>query len=164
MEEPIDVDLPKSLRATRLGRIAHLRLARAEKRNALDDKTVLGLEAFFTRLPRTFAGRPDRRRGALSAGLDLSEVAEEHEPLEGVLHSRSGTARSRRSSSGAAGHRGAARRGGRRRAGAGRRDPYPRRRALGLLRPAGGAARHLPRRRRISADRAADRRRAHAWT
>ena len=39
-----------------------------------------------------------------------------------------------------------------------RLDPYPRRRAFGLLRPAGGPARHLPRRRRLGPDRAADRR------
>jgi len=50
-DEPIDIELPQSLKATRLGAIAHLRLARPEKRNALDDTTVLGLEAFFTRLP-----------------------------------------------------------------------------------------------------------------
>ena len=51
-EHPIDIDLPASLKATRRGAIAHLRLARAEKRNALDDVTVLGLETFFTQLPK----------------------------------------------------------------------------------------------------------------
>ena len=54
-EEPVGIDLPKSLKATRLGAIAHLRLARPEKRNALDDVTVLGLETFFTRLPKDCA-------------------------------------------------------------------------------------------------------------
>ena len=88
-EEPIDIELPKSLKATRIGAIAHLRLARAEKRNALDDVTVLGLETFFTRLPRDIRAVVLTGEGThFSAGLDLSEVAEQHEPLEGVLHSR----------------------------------------------------------------------------
>ena len=92
-EQPIDIELPKSLRATRLGAIAHLRLARAEKRNALDDGTVLGLETFFTRLPGDIRAVVLTGEGAhFSAGLDLfdrlSEVTEHHDPLEGVLHSR----------------------------------------------------------------------------
>jgi len=88
-EQPIEIKLPKSLKATRIGPIAHLRLARAEKRNALDDATVLGLETFFTRLA------PDIRAVVMtgegehfSAGLDLSEVAGERDPLEAALHSR----------------------------------------------------------------------------
>ncbi len=88
-EEPIEIDLPKSLNATRLGAVAHLRLARSEKRNALDDVTVLGLETFFTRLPKDVRAVVLTGEGAhFSAGLDLSEVAEQHDPLEGVLHSR----------------------------------------------------------------------------
>ncbi len=88
-EEPIAIDLPKSLKATRLGAIAHLRLARSEKRNALDDTTVLGLEAFFTRLPEDIRAVVLTGEGAhFSAGLDLSEVADHLEPLERVLHSR----------------------------------------------------------------------------
>jgi (methylthio)acryloyl-CoA hydratase len=88
-EERIDIDLPKSLHARKLGAVAHLRLARAEKRNALDDVTVLGLETFFNRLPKEIRAVVLTGEGAhFSAGLDLSEVAEQHEPLEGVLHSR----------------------------------------------------------------------------
>ncbi|MGA9846685.1 MAG: crotonase/enoyl-CoA hydratase family protein [Roseiarcus sp.] len=88
-EEPVGIDLPKSLKATRLGAVAHLRLARSEKRNALDDVTVLGLETFFTRLPKDVRAIVLTGEGAhFSAGLDLSEVAEQHDPLEGVLHSR----------------------------------------------------------------------------
>jgi len=88
-EEPIRVELPKSLKATRRGPVAHLRLARAEKRNALDDETVLGLEAFFNGLPSDVRAVVLTGEGAhFSAGLDLSEVAGEREPLEGVLHSR----------------------------------------------------------------------------
>ena len=88
-DEPVAIDLPKSLKATRRGAIAHLRLARSEKRNALDDVTVLGLETFFTRLPADIRVVVLTGEGAhFSAGLDVSEVAGEHEPLEGVLHSR----------------------------------------------------------------------------
>ncbi len=88
-EQPIGIDLPASLRATRRGAVAHLRLARSEKRNALDDVTVLELETFFTRLPKDVGAVVMTGEGAhFSAGLDLSEVAEAHDPLEGVLHSR----------------------------------------------------------------------------
>ncbi len=88
-EEPIGIELPKSLRATRRGAVAHLRLARSEKRNALDDVTVLGLETFFTRLPKEVHAVVLSGEGAhFSAGLDLAEVAESHDPLDGVLHSR----------------------------------------------------------------------------
>src|SRR5271157_6013149 len=88
-EEPLAVDLPQSLRAAQRGPIAHLRLARSEKRNALDDVTVLGLETFFTRLPSDIRSVVLTGEGEhFSAGLDLSEVAGERDPLEGVLHSR----------------------------------------------------------------------------
>ena len=88
-EEPVGIELPRSLQATRRGRIAHLRLARSEKRNALDDATVLGLETFFTLLPKDIGAVVLSGEGRhFSAGLDLSEVAGEHEPLEGMLHSR----------------------------------------------------------------------------
>ncbi len=87
--EPIGIDLPTSLKAARRGAVAHLRLARSEKSNALDDVTVLGLETFFTRLPKDIRAVALTGEGQhFSAGLDLSEVAEQHDPLEGVLHSR----------------------------------------------------------------------------
>ena len=88
-EQPIGIDLPRSLSAVRRGPIAHLRLTRSEKRNALDDATVLGLETFFTRLPQDIRAVVLSGDGQhFSAGLDLSEVAEQHDALEGVLHSR----------------------------------------------------------------------------
>ena len=43
--------LPKSLKAERRGPVAIVTLARPEKRNALNDTTVLGLETFFATLP-----------------------------------------------------------------------------------------------------------------
>ena len=88
-DEPIGGDLPPTLKATRRGAVAHLRLARPEKRNALDDVTVLGLETFFTRLPSDIRAVVLTGEGAhFSAGLDLSEVTQELDPLERVLHSR----------------------------------------------------------------------------
>jgi enoyl-CoA hydratase/carnithine racemase len=88
-EQPIDIDLPKSLKATRIGAIAQLRLARAEKRNALDDVTVLGLEAFLTHMPRDIRAVVLTGEGEhFSAGLDLSEVAGKRDPLDAALHSR----------------------------------------------------------------------------
>ena len=88
-EKPIAIDLPKSLTATRRGAIAHLRLTRPEKRNALDDVTVLGLETFFTRLPNDIHAVVLTGEGEhFSAGLDLSEVAEALDALERVHHSR----------------------------------------------------------------------------
>ena len=44
--------LPPSLTAKRRGNIAILRLSRPQKRNAIDDTTVLGLETFFGALPK----------------------------------------------------------------------------------------------------------------
>ncbi len=81
--------LPPSLRAERLGEIAVLRLNRPEKRNALDDPTVEGIEAFFTALPEdiravVLAGEGEH----FSAGLDLSELAE-RDVFAGIEHSRS---------------------------------------------------------------------------
>src|ERR1043165_4937772 len=45
--------LPSSLHAETRGDIAILRLNRAEKRNALNDETVLGIETFFNHLPES---------------------------------------------------------------------------------------------------------------
>jgi enoyl-CoA hydratase/carnithine racemase len=88
-EERMAVELPKSLKATRNGGVAHLQLARSEKRNALDGETVEGLEAFFTRLPTDVRAVVLTGDGEhFSAGLDLSEVADARDLLEAVMHSR----------------------------------------------------------------------------
>jgi (methylthio)acryloyl-CoA hydratase len=63
-------------------------LARAEKRNALDDVTVIGLEAVFDRLPegtRALILVGDGEH--FSAGLDLSELSSRDIPA-GIEHSR----------------------------------------------------------------------------
>jgi enoyl-CoA hydratase/carnithine racemase len=84
-----DIQLPGSLKAERRGEIAIVFLARAEKRNALDDPTVLGLEAFFTALPDgikavVLAGEGDH----FCSGLDLSELTA-RDIGQGIAHSRS---------------------------------------------------------------------------
>jgi len=82
-------DLPPTLKTKRHGAVVVLTLARAEKRNALDDPTVRGIEEFFSALPEdvrsvVLAGEGDH----FSAGLDLSELRERG-VFSGVEHSRS---------------------------------------------------------------------------
>jgi enoyl-CoA hydratase/carnithine racemase len=82
------IPLPASLTAERRGDVAILRLNRAHKRNALDDDTVIGIDAFFNALPADvgavlLAGEGDN----FSAGLDLSEL-KERDVSEGIQHSR----------------------------------------------------------------------------
>jgi enoyl-CoA hydratase/carnithine racemase len=80
--------LPASLKAERRGEIAILTLDRAQKRNALDDTTVLGIEAFFHTLPKGIKAVVLNGAGEhFSAGLDLSELTERN-TAEGVEHSR----------------------------------------------------------------------------
>jgi enoyl-CoA hydratase/carnithine racemase len=85
---PSFAKLPSSLHAERKGDVAILRLARPEKRNALDDATVLGIEAFFSALPDGIKAAVIHGAGEhFSAGLDLSELSE-RDTAEGVMHSR----------------------------------------------------------------------------
>jgi len=63
-------------------------LARAHKRNALDDITVLGLAAVFEALPSTVRAVVLEGEGEhFSAGLDLSELSE-RDTVAGIAHSR----------------------------------------------------------------------------
>ena len=50
--KPFAPKLPPSLTAKQRGNIAILRLSRPQKRNALDDTTILGIESFFQALPK----------------------------------------------------------------------------------------------------------------
>jgi enoyl-CoA hydratase/carnithine racemase len=84
-----DAKLPRSLRVERRDAIAVLFLARAQKRNAIDDATVGGIEAFFSALPDgikavVLAGEGEH----FCAGLDLGELTERN-IAQGVAHSRS---------------------------------------------------------------------------
>ena len=80
--------LPKSLKVERRGAVAIVTLARPEKRNALNDTTVLGLECFFETLPAGVKAVVLNAEGKhFSAGLDLSEL-KVLSTEEGVAHSR----------------------------------------------------------------------------
>src|ERR1700744_6387305 len=80
--------LPASLTAKRKGDIAILRLSRPQKRNALDDGTILGIEHFFQSLPKDIKAVVIHGQGEhFSAGLDLSELTERN-VSEAVMHSR----------------------------------------------------------------------------
>jgi enoyl-CoA hydratase/carnithine racemase len=80
--------LPKSLKIERKGAVAILTLARPEKRNALNDTTVLGLEQFFGTLPAGVKVVVLNAEGKhFSAGLDLSEL-KVLSTEEGIAHSR----------------------------------------------------------------------------
>jgi enoyl-CoA hydratase/carnithine racemase len=80
--------LPTSLNAKRQGDIAILSLARPQKRNALDDATVLGIERFFAELPTGIKAVVLHGKGEhFSAGLDLGELTE-RDVAEGIAHSR----------------------------------------------------------------------------
>src|SRR5437588_672094 len=79
--------LPKSLKVERRAAIAILTLARPEKRNALNDTTVLGLENFFAALPQGVKAVVLNAEGKhFSAGLDLSEL-KVLSTAEGIAHS-----------------------------------------------------------------------------
>jgi enoyl-CoA hydratase/carnithine racemase len=80
--------LPPSLAAERRGEVAILTLKRPQKRNALDDATILGIEAFFSTLPADIKAAVVHGAGEhFSAGLDLGELTE-RDVAEGVQHSR----------------------------------------------------------------------------
>src|SRR5258706_7607815 len=80
--------LPDSLHVERDGDIALLRLDRAQKRNALNDPTILGIGAFFEEIPAGVRAVVIHGAGEhFCAGLDLSEL-EERDAVEGVMHSR----------------------------------------------------------------------------
>jgi enoyl-CoA hydratase/carnithine racemase len=88
-ESRLATKLPPSLHAEQRGDIAILRLSRPEKRNALDDTTIFGIEAFFGTLPDGIKAVVLHGAGEhFSAGLDLTELTE-RDVAEGVEHSRS---------------------------------------------------------------------------
>jgi enoyl-CoA hydratase/carnithine racemase len=87
MAERLAVRLPASLIAEREGAVAILRLNRPQKRNALNDEAIVGIEQFFSSLPDgtgavLVAGEGEH----FSAGLDLSEL-EERDVTQGIAHS-----------------------------------------------------------------------------
>src|ERR1700716_4528630 len=85
--EPLPA-LPSPLKAERQGAVALLRLARPEKRNALDDALVLGIEAFFSHLPADVKAVVVHGEGEhFSARPDLGELTQ-RDMAERVAHSQ----------------------------------------------------------------------------
>jgi (methylthio)acryloyl-CoA hydratase len=81
------VELPKSLEVEWHDKIALLRIVRPEKRNALNDEIVLGIDTFFTNIPEHVRAVVIEAGGEnFSAGLDLSEITE-RSTIAGVAHS-----------------------------------------------------------------------------
>jgi len=82
------IELPASLRFERHETIGILRLARPNKRNALDDGTIQGIEDFFSATPSDIKAVVIHGEGEhFCAGLDLSELAE-RDIATGIAHSR----------------------------------------------------------------------------
>ncbi len=80
--------LPPTLAVERRGAVAVLRLARPEKRNALDTATIRGLHGFFTALPQGIRAVVLHGEGEhFSAGLDLSAITEQ-DVGAGIAHSQ----------------------------------------------------------------------------
>jgi enoyl-CoA hydratase/carnithine racemase len=83
------VELPPSVTLTLEDEIAVVRLSRPEKRNALNDTTVRGLEKVFTSLPDGIKAVVLHGEGDhFSAGLDLSELTI-RDMAQSIDHSRS---------------------------------------------------------------------------
>ena len=79
--------LPPSLVVEQRGDVAILRLNRPQKRNALDDGTIAGIETFFSAPPDGVACVLLAAAGEhFSAGLDLSEL-KERDVTQGIAHS-----------------------------------------------------------------------------
>ena len=71
------VALPDCVAVQRRNNIAVVTLNRADKRNALSDELVLGLQTFFTTIPRDIQGVVMCGAGEnFCAGLDLNELKE----------------------------------------------------------------------------------------
>jgi enoyl-CoA hydratase/carnithine racemase len=81
--------LPPTLSVTREGAVAIVRLTRPEKRNALDDATIRGLERFLVTLDDEIRAIVLHGEGAhFSAGLDLAEVTGETDLFRAIEHSQ----------------------------------------------------------------------------
>lgn len=90
-DDPGEALLPPSLQVERQGadgQVAVLRLSRREKRNALNDSTVRGIEAFFSSPPAgVMAVVLDADGEHFCAGLDLAELTA-RDVFESLEHSR----------------------------------------------------------------------------
>ncbi len=81
--------LPPSLAIDQHGNVTILRLNRPQKRNALDDSTIAGIEKFFSAPPAgmgcvLLVGEGEH----FSSGLDLNEIGD-RDVAQGIAHSQS---------------------------------------------------------------------------
>jgi (methylthio)acryloyl-CoA hydratase len=82
-------DLPASLTVEIQDNILLAGISRIEKRNAINDETISGFEKIFSNIPPNIACAIIYGKGKhFSAGVDLSELKEQSNSLEGLLHSR----------------------------------------------------------------------------
>ncbi len=82
------LELPETIRASVDGGVATLTLARPQKRNALSDSTIRGIERFFVSLDeRVRVVVVDADGEHFCAGLDLAEMGS-RDTFAGVHHSR----------------------------------------------------------------------------
>ncbi|MBV8457095.1 MAG: crotonase/enoyl-CoA hydratase family protein [Acetobacteraceae bacterium] len=80
--------LPESLKVESSGAVALLRISRPQKRNALDNETIAGIEQFFADLPPETRAVVVHGEGKhFCAGLDLNTVTDT-DATEGIWHSR----------------------------------------------------------------------------
>ena len=80
--------LPSSLIIDQKEEILFIKISRPEKRNAVNDELVLGLENLFSNIPEGVKCAVIYGEGQhFSAGLDLSEL-KERDIIEGLKHSR----------------------------------------------------------------------------
>lgn len=81
--------LPPTLTMTRDDTVAVIRLSRKEKRNALDDSTIVALEGIFAQLDAGIRAIVLHGEGEhFCAGLDLSEVSGSTDIHRSILHSQ----------------------------------------------------------------------------
>ena len=86
--DPGDASAPSLLELERAGPVLHVRLARPDKRNAINDALLAQLRAVFERLPADIAVAIVSGSGKhFCAGLDLTEI-QEKTVAEGITHSR----------------------------------------------------------------------------
>lgn len=84
----LKINLPASLQLTLKGEVLLLKLSRPEKRNALNDETIMGIDRLFSNIPEGIKCAVIYGEGKhFSAGLDLSEL-KERDMVEGIFHSR----------------------------------------------------------------------------
>jgi enoyl-CoA hydratase/carnithine racemase len=86
--QPDAAKLPASLHFEQHGAVGLLRLSRPQKRNAIDDATVHGIEDFFAAVPDPIKAIVIHGEGEhFCAGLDLSELREA-DVAAGIAHSQ----------------------------------------------------------------------------